>query len=289
MTSNITTICDSYLRHKVKNHKSRQAQIILTLALAFGKYEPKDITPKVIQAWRAKRPAFQDSSTRRELGALVSALRWGARHKLFNPGDMPMIDLPPPGQPRSTWMSTDQEEQFWLHAQAWGQGTKASAKPIQVFTSLALDTAARKTAILRLDWPRVKLDQGLIDYREPGAPKTNKRRIPVPINSRLRPVLLKAWNAAPKDAKGEAMGLVVGTNNIDRAFSEFADAVGFGWVTPHVCRHTWASLAVQGGMPIAKVAKMLGDTLKTTEDNYAHLAPSHLTDVADWRFSGATP
>jgi len=289
MSSKITAICDAYLRHKVKSHKSRQAQIILQFALSLGSLEPKALTPKVIAAWRAKRPAFQDSSARRELGALISALRWGARHKMFNPADMPSIDLPPPGQPRSEWMSLDQEEAFWQHAQDWGQGTKASAKPIQVFTSLALDTAARKTAILRLDWPRVKLDLGLIDYREPGAPKTNKRRIPVPINRRLRPVLVAAWAAAPKDARGQAMGLVVGTHNIDRAFSEFADAVGFPWVTPHICRHTWACLAAQGGMPMFHIAKMLGDTLKTTEENYAHLAPHHLNQVADWRFSGATP
>jgi integrase len=287
MTQTVEVICEAYLRHKVKNHKSRQAQIIATLIQDFGLLFPQNLTPKRIAAWRAKRPSFQDSSARRELGALISAVRWGARHKMIDPSHMPSIDLPPPGQARSVWMTISQEEEFWLHAQDWGQGTRVNAKSVQIFTSLALDTAARKGAILRLDWPRVKLDQGLIDYREPGTPKTNKRRIPIPINSRLKPVLIRAWAAAPKDAKGQAMGLVVGTHNIDRAFAEFADTVGFGWVTPQVCRHTWASLAVQGGMHMALVAKMLGDTLKTTEDNYAHLAPSHLTNVADWRFQGA--
>jgi integrase len=289
MTQTIEVICDAYLRHKIKNHKSRQAQIIENLSKDFGLLFPNSLTPKRIAAWRAQRPGFKDSSARRELGALISALRWGARHKMIDPSHMPSIDLPPPGQARSIWMSIEQEEEFWLHAQDWGQGTRTNAKQVQIFTSLALDTAARKTAILRLDWPRVLLDKGLIDYREPGTAQTNKRRIPVPINSRLKPILIRAWAAAPKDAKGRAMGLVVGTNNIDRAFSEFAEAVGYDWVTPHVCRHTWASLAVQGGMPMALVAKMLGDTLETTERNYAHLLPSHLTNVADWRFSGATP
>lgn len=288
MTS-VKDICEAYLRHKIKAHKSRQAQIVASLALDFGTLSPKALTPKRIAAWRSRRPGFQDSSARRELGALISALRWGARHKMFDAIDMPSIDLPPPGQARSTWMTLPQEEEFWLHAQDWGQGTRANSKPVQIFTSLALDTAARKTAILRLDWPRVKLDQGVIDYREPGAAQTNKRRIPVPINQRLKPVLIRAWGAAPKDAKGQATGLVVGTNNIDRAFAEFAETVGMGWVTPHVCRHTWACLAAQGGMPMFHIAKMLGDTLKTTEDNYAHLAPSHLTNVADWRFQGVTP
>jgi len=290
MTKTLDQVFDAYLRHKVKNHKSRQAQIIAGLSKSLGHLFPNVLVPKRIAKWRAERPGLSDSAARRELGALISAIRWGARHKLIDPSHVPMIDLPPPGQARSVWMTIPQEEEFWLHAQDWGHGTGPTAKHVHLFTSLALDTAARKGAILRLDWPRVKLDQGLIDYREPGQAQTNKRRIPVPINRRLKPILIRAWAEAPKDAKGQAIGLVVGTHNIDRAFAEFADAVGFPWVTPHVCRHTWASLAVQGGMPLALVAKMLGDTLKTVEDNYSHLLPQHLSHVADWRFTpGPTP
>lgn len=268
----IASICATYVRHKLKTNKSRQAQILLGFTL--GHLEPKALTPSVIAAWRAQRPGFSDSSARRELGALVSALRWGVRHNMLSAGDLPNIDLPPPGQAKSVWMTLEQEEEFWTEAQLWGN-------PVKLFVSLALDTAARKSAILRLTWDRVMLDKNLIDYREPGQAQTNKRRIPVPINTRLRPVLLEAF----KQQGGQGRGLVVGTNNIDREFAKFAAMIGAGWVTPHICRHTWACLAAQAGMPMFHIAKMLGDTLKTVEENYAHLAPSHLANVADWRFS----
>jgi integrase len=289
MSNTIKAICEAYLRHKLKTHKSRHAQILSSLSQSLGAYRPQDVTPKVVAAWRAKRPTLSDSSARRELGALISALRWGARHKMFNVSDLPNIDLPPPGQAKSIWMTLDQEEEFWLHAQDWGHGTRPGCKAVHLFVSLALDTAARKSAILRLTWDRVMLDQGLIDYREPGQAQTNKRRIPVPINRRLKPVLIRAWAAAPKDGRGKATGPVVGSSNIDRAFADFAATVGFEWVTPHICRHTWACLAAQAGMPMFHIAKMLGDTLKTVEENYAHLAPSHLINVADWRWQGVTP
>ena len=59
-------------------------------------------------------PGFQDRfGSAAELGvALISALRWGARHKMFDPGDMPSIDLPPPGQAAQQRMTIPQEEEF---------------------------------------------------------------------------------------------------------------------------------------------------------------------------------
>lgn len=45
------------------------------------------------------------------------------------------------------------------------------------------------------------------------------------------------------------------------------------WVTPHIMRHTFASLLVSSGESIYKVAVWLGDDVKTTQDHYGHLAP----------------
>lgn len=63
-----------------------------------------------------------------------------------------------------------------------------------------------------------------------------------------------------------------------------SDACKRGKVTPainfHGLRHTWASLAVMGGMPLMVVAKNLGhrDT-RMVELHYGHLAPSYVADA----------
>jgi site-specific recombinase XerD len=44
-------------------------------------------------------------------------------------------------------------------------------------------------------------------------------------------------------------------------------------VTAHVMRHTFASLLVQAGVSIYKVAKWMGDGVEVVEDHYGHLAP----------------
>jgi integrase len=44
----------------------------------------------------------------------------------------------------------------------------------------------------------------------------------------------------------------------------------------HILRHTWASLSVMAGVPLAVVARNLGHaTTRMTEMHYAHLAPSY--------------
>jgi site-specific recombinase XerD len=46
------------------------------------------------------------------------------------------------------------------------------------------------------------------------------------------------------------------------------------WVTPHVMRHTFASLLASQGCSLFKIAKWLGDTETTTANHYAHLMPT---------------
>jgi integrase len=45
------------------------------------------------------------------------------------------------------------------------------------------------------------------------------------------------------------------------------------WVTPHIMRHTFASLLVSSGESIYKVAVWLGDEVGTVQKHYGHLTP----------------
>src|SRR5262249_41491707 len=48
----------------------------------------------------------------------------------------------------------------------------------------------------------------------------------------------------------------------------------------HALRHTWASLAIMGGMPLLVAARNLGHRdIRMLEQHYAHLAPSFETDA----------
>ena len=42
---------------------------------------------------------------------------------------------------------------------------------------------------------------------------------------------------------------------------------------------SWATYRVKKGIPVDKVAKFMGDTVKTVRENYEHLLPDYLTDI----------
>lgn len=58
-----------------------------------------------------------------------------------------------------------------------------------------------------------------------------------------------------------------------RPFSNLMEENRCKWISPHIMRHTFASLLVMRGVSLFKVAVWLGDSLQTAENHYAHLAP----------------
>ena len=58
-----------------------------------------------------------------------------------------------------------------------------------------------------------------------------------------------------------------------RPWDDYMEEQGMRWVTMHVMRHTFATLHIQGGTPLATVAQELGDSHEVTFNNYAAYAP----------------
>jgi len=59
-----------------------------------------------------------------------------------------------------------------------------------------------------------------------------------------------------------------------RPFMDYMKAQGFGWVTPHTMRRSFASILVSAGKSIYKVAQWMGDKVEVVQNNYGHLEPA---------------
>jgi integrase len=59
-----------------------------------------------------------------------------------------------------------------------------------------------------------------------------------------------------------------------RPFDLYVETQGAPWVTPHIMRHTFASLLASAGVSIYKIAKWLGDDVRTVQRHYAKLLPN---------------
>ena len=127
----------------------------------------------------------------------------------------------------------------------------------------------RRDEIRDLTWPMVDWQHGCLNLPET---KTGQRKIPVPthVMTLLRQIHDRTGNR--KD------GLVVRSrtgrklSGLNLTWKNIREAVGIPDVRLHDLRHSFASDALGGGVPLAIVGEMLGHRQPSTTKRYAHLA-----------------
>lgn len=238
-------------------------------------------------AGRIGRPA-KSGTVRRELVALRACLNWCAspergKFRLLDKADVPAFVLPDESAPRERWLTNDELNRLFAAAAAMHPGEPRMSRG-ERFLWLALETAARKQAILDLTWDRVDFETGVIHYDVPGRKTTKKRRTSVPISARLRPVLERAKREAVNEFVMDHGGEVWATvqSIVVRAGLAPKEPRGTGkrprgtGVSPHTFRHTAATHMARRGVPLWLIAKILGNTLAMVERVYAKHSPEDL-------------
>lgn len=218
------------------------------------------LTPPNIARW-ARGRGVSDGTVLREVGVLRAALAWAVEHQWIDA--LPKISNPvkiPPAKER--WITK-------AEAQALLAGCREPH--MRVFIMVALMTCARTGAILEAKWDQVDWDRRVLSF---GKGHGNKRRAIVPLNPELLLVLKGAKALAFSDFIVEFRGQQVST--VKTGFAAACRRAGLLDVTPHVLRHSGATWAVMAGVPLAQVARMLGDSEAVTERVYAKHAPDFL-------------
>ena len=267
----------------------------------FGHMLPGDINQQQIDDYAARRThASKDKlgrksttgTARRELAYLIAALNHCARGKtpLIDPKSLPIIDLPAADAPRDRWLRMEEVQRLLTAAatmrrQGRGGGRMTRAER---FLWIALETAARKQAILDLTWDRVDFEIGTIQFDVPGRVKTTKGRATVPISSALRPVLERAYKERISDLVLDNKAAVWKSIQVASIKAGFSDqtvvrgqkpkATG---ISPHVLRHTAATHMARRGVPLFVVAIVLGNSVQMVERVYAKWQSNDASDNVD--------
>lgn len=224
-----------------------------------------------------RKAGIKDGTIRRELGALRAALGWAGSEGLFGPDwKVPDLLLTAPSPARTTVL-TEREYQDVKDYLAVAL-LKDQATRIHAFVALALETAARSDAIEKLTWDRVDFGSGLIDFRDPRRDaRTNKRRGVVPMSGWLKNWLTAWQDLQSRTRAGKTNYYVLGhSGSTSKAFDKYMGSIGYGHVTRHDMRRTWATLRASWGVSLWQIAGVLGDDIRTVTKNYAHHAPDHL-------------
>jgi len=214
-----------------------------------------------------------DSTIRRELGVLKAAAGHALRWKKITLAEMPTFEMPAEND--------DGQEAPWL--------TKAEIEKLLAFAAM-LDTpgtqmlrdfivltywwGARRGWVEQLQVSQVNLSTGRVNPYKPGQKVTKKRRVPMPIYDAQRPVLERL--VAGKKPDDWLFGPTV---DFYRPFRELCEACKFGdRSNPHILRHSRATHMLMADEGIYKVARLLGDSVKTVERVYGHHSTEYLAE-----------
>jgi integrase len=283
---NVGKILDMYLHEHVEEQVIDQARAICAarkLDESFGELDPSDLTADRIAAYKRERKAAgrKDGTIRRELVTLIAALNYARKQRKVSAADIPSISLPPMAPAKDLWLDEREEGLFWDMAAAT---SNERLSRVHRFVAIGMETAARRRSIERLRWDQIDLEHGLIHFHKDGRRQKNKRRVPVPVSDRLRPVLERAYQE-----RGGTCYVLDSPVSIQREFvrlvKQFAavNQEKAAKMTCHTMRHTWATLAARAGVDLYQIAGVLGDTLATVERNYLHHAPEHLRAAINFK------
>jgi len=135
-----------------------------------------------------------------------------------------------------------------------------------------LDTGLRVSELCSLTGENIQWQQRAIRIKGKGGPygKRSKQRV-VPMSPRVRAILEpyfalnQKWFVGPR----QAQKVVKDVANRAKLTQD---------VTPHVLRHTWATLALQKGLSLAAVQKILGHDRLSTTAIYLNLTDQHIVE-----------
>lgn len=206
-------------------------------------------------------------------GLLGYAARTG--RLVANPADLLVRrERPKLGRPKGRFLTEAEIEA--LTANATGIG--AIAIPLLVFTGLRAGEA------LGLTWEDIDFEQRSIHVRSQMS--RDGQRVPLKTEAGRRDVILidavafrlRKHRLAARFSNDRdlvitnGVGRTLGYSKLRQAFVAATDAAGLEGVTPHTCRHTFASILIDQRCDVEFLSQQLGHTsTKTTWDLYVHL------------------
>jgi integrase len=270
------------------------------LADFFGERMVDEIRPELCGeyvAWRCAQTdaratvnagrAISPSTARRELVTLAAAINWAHRNRHLNRSVA--VTLPKLAERRERYLKRDEVAALLWGALGWDRSGKRH--PLRInrhvarFILIGLYTGTRHAAILRLQWlPNtvggwIDLDARVLYRRPQDAIETNKRRKPAPIPPRLLPHL-RRWRKLSAQYVIEHDGKPIAKER--RAWHGARKLAGLSKdVTPHVLKHTCATLLLQAGIPTWDVAGVLGTSEDVIRRTYGHRSVEHLRDAVN--------
>jgi integrase len=249
-----------------------------------------DIDWQSIQKWigelartkptRRKTDGLSASRINQAYHVFRQVLGYAVRSKMLSGNPATDIDLP---------RKPETEKRYLTHQQVADLAAESGGYDVLVLVLAYCglrwgEATALKRRDIDLDRARIKVNASVEhvgqEYRL-GPTKTHERRevpIPPPVLTLLRD-RVESW--APERLVFPGDDGYLKNHEFRKVFDPAATRAGVAGLSPHELRHTCASLAIRSRASIKTVQRLLGHKTATmTLDNYGHLYPDELDEVA---------
>jgi integrase len=212
----------------------------------------------------------------RLLALLSKFFNWCESQEYRQSGSNPCRHIKKFGETkRERFLTSDELSRLGEALEDAEEANTASPFVIAAIRLLAL-TGARLSEILELKWSIVDLERGVI--RLPDS-KTGAKTL------YLNAPALEILQRLPR-VEGNSY-VIVGQKrharlvNLQKPWRRIRNAAGLGDVRIHDLRHSFASVAVAGGMSLPMIGALLGHSQPQTTHRYAHLAADPLRTASE--------
>ena len=139
-----------------------------------------------------------------------------------------------------------------------------------------ISTGRRRAELLAIEWPDVDLKRSQYFIRK----EKNQLSRWYPINKMFGSVLL----AIGLKKEGRVFDRWRHPDTVSHYIKKALKSAGFGHLTLHSLRHTYASLQAMQGRDLKTIQELLGHTEIKTTQIYTHLTDHHLAEAAEVTF-----
>jgi integrase len=258
---------------------NRTAEIMLRLHVlpVLGSLRVEDLLPVTIERYRVARLAAEKPPAKSTLNLEVRIVRWilnfGEEQGIVrNPIPRKMVK-PYKLDPKTVYFQPDEWRAFIAAADSDTElGEAAPLWRIQLLT------ASRIGEMVDLRWSAIDFERGIIAV---GQEKTGRTKA-FTLTPEMRAALAPLTRGIGEAHVFTYSGLPWSAGRLRRHFERTVRLAGLvGEWTPHSVRHTAATWARKAGVPLDRVAKMLGHAGLGLVERYAHFSVEDLNPALD--------
>jgi integrase/recombinase XerD len=204
------------------------------------------------------------------LAGVASLCAYLTEHQQIHGPDGTVLDTNPLASVRRLAVDNHEVETAALDqdgARALLDAAAAAGPRTHVAVAVLVHTAIRANEILTLDCSAIKTEAGTLTIR---VHRKGGKRDVLPLTDRLAHDVeaLRAGRRSGPLIRVEATDAPWTYSQLHHAVHAAGRRAGIDGVTPHVCRATWATLAIAAGVPLAHVQDVMGHSSADTTRRY---------------------